>query len=68
MSLSLTPEPNQEPKKLCVWFLLALLFVCFALSGCGLKDDLIMPDSAQQKMTAHTQLQTVATNTLGVSE
>lgn len=47
---------------------MAVLFVCFALSACGLKDDLIMPDSAQQEMAAHTQLETVPTNTLGVSE
>lgn len=63
MSFSLTPEPNQEPKKTWTSPILALSFASFMLSGCGLKDDLILPDSAQQGAVTQAAFETTPPGT-----
>jgi len=45
MSVSLTPVPNQAPTNWCNRPLFCFLVISGLLTGCGLKDDLTLPDA-----------------------
>lgn len=44
MSLSLTPVPNQSPTNCARLTLFGFLMLSLVLTGCGLKDELTLPD------------------------
>lgn len=68
MSFSLTPEPNQEPKKMRARPILVWLVTGFVLSGCGLKDDLILPEATQLQAAIHAPSGTADAKTVEASQ
>ncbi len=64
MPLSLTPPANPALKKSRIWLIVGLFLLPFLGTGCGLKDDLILPDENGQQTSLKAPLKTTLVNTI----